>query len=74
MSPYSSIYFVVCLQFIFCNVYNTFNIKSLYSKVPAAKERMKVDPTPRVSNNYAPSLPYFVSGVERAEIRNVDMT
>jgi len=54
--------------------YKTFNIKSIYSKLPAAKERRNIYPTTRVPSNYAPSLPYFVSGVDRAEIRSVDMT
>jgi len=46
----------------------------MYSKLPKDKERRKIDSTPRVPRNYAPWLPYFVSGVDRAEIRSVDMT
>jgi hypothetical protein len=47
---------------------------SIYSKLPAAKGRRKIDPTPRVPSNYTHSLPNFVSSVDKAEIRNVDMT
>jgi len=54
--------------------YKTYNVKSIYSKVPAAKEGRNIYPTPRMPSNYAPWLPYFVSGVDKAEIRSVDMT
>jgi hypothetical protein len=45
----------------------------VYSKVLAAKERRKIY-THRVPSIYTPSLPYFVSGDDRTEIRSEDMT
>jgi len=42
--------------------------------LPAAKRKRKIDPTPCETSNYTRLLSYFVSGIDRAEIRSIDTT